>query len=232
MTLRLLVPLAAFVVLAAACAGSSDTAAEGVASLSGAGSSEVSADTQPEDDAANPGEAATQEEALLEFTSCMREHGVDIPDPTVDADGNLQLAFRAGAAPGDPSFDREAIQAARTECSSLLDGVTLGFGRADLTELQDTLFEYAACMRDNGYDMADPDFSAFGGGGGGGEGGPFVGPFGEIDPSDGAFVTADEACSDLLAGFGPGGGAGGTRIGAGGGGGGRPGGGGNGGGAG
>ena len=222
MNKKILLLLAVIMLVAAACGGSDD-ADEGVTSLSGATDDEVIAIPQALGDIIDQ----TDEEALLGFTACMRENGIDIEDPTVDADGGLEFRFRAGAGPQDGNFDREAAQAARDACSDLLEGVTLGFRRPDLTEVQDNLFEYASCMRENGYDMADPDFSGFptgGGGGGGGQGGGFVSPFGEIDPNDADFVAANEACSDILAGFGEGGGLrGGGPAG-----GGRPGGGGNG----
>jgi hypothetical protein len=57
-------------------------------------------------------------------------------------------------------------------------------------------------MRDNGYDMDDPDFSSFGPGA---EGEPAegarVGPFGEIDQDDPDFVAANEACGEILGGL-------------------------------
>ena len=57
-------------------------------------------------------------------------------------------------------------------CGELLEGATLGFREGfDRTELEDTLVEYAACMRENGYDMPDPDFSGSGAGPGAGPGG-------------------------------------------------------------
>ena len=200
MTGRLIVLAVLLSVVSAACSGGGDDAGEGVASLSGAADDEVVAVPQPEDEIEEP----SAEDALFEFTACMRENGLEIEDPTVDAEGNLEFRFRGGAGPQDATFDREAAQAARSACSGLLEGVALGFGRGDLTELQDNLFDFAACMRDNGYDMPDPDFSNFGGGGGGGSGEPgaLVGPFGDIDQSDPDFEAAAEACSEILAGFG------------------------------
>ena len=90
-------------------------------------------------------------------------------------------------------------------CNDELEGVALGFrGQGvDQTEREDALLEYAVCMRDNGYDMPDPNFDFTPGQGGGG-GGTFTGPFGEIDPDDPAFVTAQQACEELLAGIGRG----------------------------
>jgi hypothetical protein len=62
----------------------------------------------------------------------------------------------------------------------------------DFTEIQDTLLVFAQCMRDNGFDLPDPDFSNFDLAGG-------VGPFGEIDPTEPDFEKALEACQDIFA---------------------------------
>ena len=189
---RIPVLVAALAVLAAACGGSAD-ADDGVASLD---DSVVVATT----DTAAAADL-TEEEALLAFTACLRDAGVDIDDPTVDADGNLRIA-RPNNAAENPDFDREAFGAARESCSQYLEGVNLGFQAEDRTEIEDQLLEFAACMRDNGYDMPDPDFS----GGGPGQGGG--GPFGQIDRDDPAFQVAQEACSEIIDGFGRGGGPG------------------------
>ena len=139
----------------------------------------------------------------------MRDEGIDIPDPTVDADGNIGLGFEAGAAEAD--FD--AIEDAFSACSGHLDGVTLGFTEADVSEFEDRMLEFAQCMRDNGYDMDDPDFSDFAFPGVDGadddeRGGGFI----DIDPTDPDFEPALEACQDILAGFGPGGFGGGDET--------------------
>jgi hypothetical protein len=195
MTQRFVLPLVALVVLAAGCSGAG-SAAEGVASLS-----EVSI----ADDATTTTAATSmdQERAMLDFAACMRDNGVDIEDPTVDADGNLQFGGFRGI--GDGTVDRTTLQAAREACQDELDGVVLGFrGEApDLTEMQDMFVEYAACMRENGYDMPDPDFSSFGPRGDGepGQGG---GPFASMDPSDPDFVAAQAVCQDILGDFGRG----------------------------
>jgi len=196
---RLLLLVAVLALVAAACGGSAG-ADEGVASLD---------NTAPLDGASDPTVVPemTQEEALLAFTACMREAGVDIDDPTVDGEGNLRIArpnAGAGAEGGDAgNLDREAFRAAREECGEFLEGVALGFRDEDRTELEDQLLEFAACVRDNGYPMDDPDFSNFGTPGQGGGG-----PFGAIDREDPAFQAAAGACQDILSGFEPGGGRG------------------------
>ncbi len=98
---------------------------------------------------------------MLDFAQCMREHGVDMEDPTTDENGNFQMMRPSGGGEGgefDPE-DREAMQAAREACSQYLEGIAQQFDRPDMTEMQDLMLEYAACMRENGVDMPDPDFS-------------------------------------------------------------------------
>lgn len=192
---RRLVLMLAAVTLAAAACGGSDGGAE-VASLEAeepalaAGDLEAGTDTT----AAAP---TDPEEAMLAFTQCMRDQGVDMADPEMDADGNLRLARPEGVDEGN----RDEVRAAREECGPLLDDVVQRFDNVDRTELQDNLLAYAQCMRDNGYeDMPDPDVSAFGPGarGSGGDG-----PLSGIDRSDPAFQAADQVCRELFEGFGP-----------------------------
>jgi len=186
--------------------GSGDSRAEGVASLDDSVIAAGDDDGQLVDDGeAEPAEV-TQEEALLAFAQCMRENGVEMEDPTVDADGNLQFGRLGGQEPAQLSDeDREAFGTAREACTAELEGAALGFRNVDQTELQDNLLAFAECMRAHGYEeMEDPDFTAFGPGADG-EGGR---PFGDIDPADPDFQAAQDTCSDILAGFGPGGGRG------------------------
>jgi hypothetical protein len=160
-----------------------------------------------------PAGTVDQEQQMLAFAACMRDNGVDMQDPTVDADGNVQFGgFGGGPTSGDASSDadRESIRTAMDACQDLLGGLSLGRGGGnfDSTQLEDTMLQYAACMRDNGYDMPDPDFTSFGpgqGDGAPGDGGG-GGPFANIDPQDPNFTKAQTACQDILSGFGPGGG--------------------------
>ena len=196
---RVVASIAAFSVVVAACGGSS-ASDDGVASLE-----ESASDTTI---AAAVDDEVDVEQALLDFAACMRGHGIDIEDPTVDADGNVQFG-RIGAGQGQGSeldIDRETIRTAREECGEYLESVTLGFRGGIDADFQDTMYEYAQCMRDNGVDMDDPDFSSFGPGAEPGEDGEPQArrPFGDIDPDDPAFQAAQEACGDILAGFGPG----------------------------
>lgn len=197
--MRRMIGLALVVALVVVACGDADSTTEGVASLE-SGATTIATETTVAED-------FDQEQAMLALVACLREEGLDVADPEVDADGNVDLRgmFRQA---GESGFDREEVEAAMTACSDLLEEVRLGFTAAlDFTELQDQLLEYAACMRENGYDMPDPDVTRLGQGPGqGGPGGGGV--FGEIDPDDPDFQLAQEACQDILGGFGPGGGPG------------------------
>lgn len=197
---RILVLLLALGLAAAACGGSDDSGG-GVATLGTEDS--VAAVAEPSSQAT---EEVDAEEAMMDLAACLRDQGLDIEDPTVDADGNVQFGgFRGGPGDGEQSTaDRATMRAAMDSCAEQLEGVILGFGGRDFdpTELEDTMVEYAACMRENGYDMDDPDLSSFGPGSDSepGEGGP-RGPFGQIDPDDPDFVAANEVCGEILGGL-------------------------------
>lgn len=178
---RVLILIATLAMVAAACSGSSD---DGVASLSGV---ETTADEN------SPGESsADDEEILLEFAACMRDNGADdFEDPTFDANGVPQFNLRGGGS----ETDRDIMEKAFDACQDHLEGLAFGPGSIDLTEVEDTLVEFAGCMRDNGYDMPDPDLSSFTSRGEGGGGGPFGG---QVDPTDPDFISAMEQCESIF----------------------------------
>lgn len=145
----------------------------------------------------------TEEERLLEFAQCMRDNGVDFPDPVVEADGTIAFGLRPGRGAGPQ--DGEGLQdigrdpnlpAARAACNEIIEGLALGPGAQNFDELRielmDRLLEFAQCMRDHGVDVADPDPSAFSPGGGGGR------PFGRLDLDDADVSAAFEVCQDAL----------------------------------
>ncbi|MEN8233513.1 MAG: hypothetical protein ABFR89_01140 [Actinomycetota bacterium] len=159
--------------LLASCGGSDEDA---VASLSTVAPSETTT-TAPFD----------QEQALVDFSECMRDQGVDFPDPIVDANGYPRFEFEA-----PESIDRDALFEAGESCRHLIEQVVLSLPDFDSAEFNDTFLEYAACMRDHGFeDMPDKlEFGAVMRG----EELPF-------DPTDPAFIAADEQCRDIFAEF-------------------------------
>lgn len=203
---RTTVPLVVFGLLVAACGGGSNA---GVASLDVTATTST---TTPE------GAATSTEEALLAFTECLREHGLEVDDPDFDGTGGFGFGF-PGAGGGNGAGLDDDTQAAVEACQPLLAGIQGQFQDLDQSELEGQLFAFAECMRDEGVEWPDPDLTAFGPGGGaagppggqGGEpgGGPGVGgPFAGngVDMEDPLVQAALETCqSDFGFGFGPGG---------------------------
>lgn len=154
---------------AAACGGSS-----------GAGSSGGK-------DGTGAGRRADPRQAGLDFARCMRERGVDMPDP--DAVSGALL----GPAPGSPL--PAAFDAAEKACRHFLQALVGGAGAGVDPEEQDRGLKFARCMRGRGVDMPDPDFTT---------GGPPIDFGGGTNPATETFGAAMKACSPLL---GAGGGA-------------------------
>src|SRR5262245_7128880 len=98
-----------------ACGGGSDPDAR-VASLASddgaASTTTVAADKANNEDV---------QQAMLDFAKCMREHGVDMPDPTFGDDGGT---FTAGAKVGDGNdIDRTKLDEAQKACQHFMDAV-------------------------------------------------------------------------------------------------------------
>ena len=161
--------VATMALVLAACGGSGDDETQ-VATLSGD-------DAAASDDGTGDAEGAEVDtsEALLEYAACMRENGVDMEDPTFDADGNLQGGGFGGGAGGDQGFDprSDEFQTAQEACGDLLEGVTFGGpgggGGFDGSAIQDALTSFTQCLRDEGIQVDDV---TLGGPGGGADGGP------------------------------------------------------------
>ena len=162
------------------CSTSTDGA--GVASLDGGAAAE------------SAGDSAMSEAELLAYVQCVRDEGVEIADPTVDADGNLTLGGGSGGGDGtgEPTVDHDALLAAQEVCGEVPTG-TFGSGLRDQTAFQDAALAFVQCMRDEGLEVADPDFSTTSGSGGGGM-------LGDLDRDDPAVIAALEICqSDFAA---------------------------------
>jgi hypothetical protein len=171
--IAILLPILA---LALAACGGSDDAAD-VASLSG--TEEVAA--------ADTTEPLSDEEALIEFASCMREQGMDFPDPVVDANGYPRFDFE------DPeSIDQDAMFEAGEACRDLIEGVVLGLVDFESSEFNDMFLEYASCMREQGIENIPDSIDI-----------TSIMRDGELpfDAEDPAFIAADEQCRDIFAEF-------------------------------
>jgi len=66
----------------------------------------------------SPQEQVAQEEAVLKFAKCMREHGVNVHASA--SSGRIQIRVSAAGAGGGPNPESPAFQAAQKACQSLL----------------------------------------------------------------------------------------------------------------
>jgi hypothetical protein len=205
---RIVIVSAVLVALTAACSSSGDGSDGQVASVD-------SEDPGPDEGQAGSSDGATSddevtEQEMLDYTECLRDQGLDVADPQVDAEGNVAFGGLAGGqGPQDMSQEdfaefQEQFQAAQEVCGPPPGGGFAGTGGQDQSELEDQMLELANCLRDQGIDVPDPDFGNLEEGGTPGQGG---GPFGDIDRSDPEFQAAFEECQDVFTGgpFGPGG---------------------------
>jgi hypothetical protein len=136
----------ALTLVVAACGGSDDSS--GVASLTDTGQ------TTTNGSGGSGGAASPEErrEAELKFAQCMRDHGIDMPDPV---NGRFELRIR----PRDQQKAAEAQQA----CRKYLQDVAPRISEEDQARMREAALDYAKCMREHGIDMPDPKFEEGGG---------------------------------------------------------------------
>ena len=102
------------------------------------------------DDSAEPDDEMT---VLVRFAKCMRDEGVDYPDPQRSEDGMVTFGAGPGSPPG-PEMD-----AALAKCDPILEeGLGQGL-RPDPDQVEeqlDQMLAFAKCMREQGVDWQDP----------------------------------------------------------------------------
>lgn len=149
---------------------------------------------------------ADRDDALLEYAKCMRDHGVDMPDPKAGSNGAAievpmpesggELPARTGTFGPDELSTDPTIKAANTACQPILDGV---FGDApqlspeEEVKARDYQLAFTKCMRENGVDVPDPKPDSGGGSGSSDE----LQSFG-IDAASPEFIKAAETCQKRL----------------------------------
>jgi hypothetical protein len=145
------------------------------------------------DTATGASQSKKAEQAGLNFARCMREHGVNVPDPKPDRRG---LVFRAQGAqdggPGKGGANPNRLRAADRACRHYLRGALKQPSRAELNKMRDAALKWARCMRQSGVNVPDPSA--------GNEGAIRIGPDGGVDPRSPRFQNADRQCRHLLPG--------------------------------
>jgi hypothetical protein len=160
--IRIALAAAAMAGMLAACGSSGDGSDgdDGVASLG-------STTTSPNTDEQTTETSVDPEEAMLAYTECMRDEGIDMPDPVMsegDGGGGMVIMGDASGEEGQaPAFDMdsEEFQAAEEKCSPIMEEAigSIEIDPEQQAEMREQMLEYAQCMRDQGIDFPDPEFS-------------------------------------------------------------------------
>jgi hypothetical protein len=139
----------------AACGG--DGNGPSVASLNG------SHNNHSADDGGGGGQGtnadnAKWEDSMLKYAKCMRSHGVDMPDPTFDSEGHVQIRANVSGKGGSA---QDTFKKADNACKHFIEN---GRPQVHLTpkeqaEMQDRALKLARCMRSKGHDFPDPQVS-------------------------------------------------------------------------
>src|SRR5688572_13748078 len=119
---------------------------------------------------ANPDNEQSFQDAMVSYSACMRENGVDMPDPTFDGNGasvimRSDATTSAGAAAPVGGHDDETFKAAAEACQPIMDAVAQDMPKPspeEEAEMRDNALKFAQCMREHGVDMPDPTFDAAG----------------------------------------------------------------------
>jgi hypothetical protein len=174
--------------LALAACGSGDDPNAQVASL--AGTETTGGDGTAATDTTTP-TSVDPEDAMLAFAKCMREHGVDMPDPQVSGDGRGSVV-QIGSA-GAPQ-DKATLDAAQQACQHFMDAAVQDQAKQldpeEEAKRQQEALDFSKCMRDHGIDFPDPVF---------GDNGTVSISLGEpgqggIDPQSPEFQQAQDEC--------------------------------------
>jgi hypothetical protein len=140
------------------------------------------------DDPSSPSSTrASARKALLDYARCMREHGVDMPDPKFTGNG-VMFGTRT-----DGKVDEAKMRAADRVCAHYRDAFKPPPSTpAERARARQAALANARCMREHGIDMPDPTFDSSGratlkfdkGSG--------------IDPNSPRFQAAQKACQKTM----------------------------------
>jgi hypothetical protein len=129
------------------------------------------------------GPDAATKKALLQFAQCMREHGVDMPDPNFSG-GRVTMQQT------DRNVDPQTMKAAQRACQKYQDEIKPPpMSAAEREQFKRKALANAQCMRGHGItNFPDPTFDANGGAQ------LELGKASGIDPNDPKFQAAQRAC--------------------------------------
>jgi hypothetical protein len=98
-------------------------------------------------------EKVIDDEALvMEFAQCLRDEGMEITDPTVDTDGNIQMPELVEGA----TATKDEWIAAYEVCGEIIENITFEEKEVDRSAQLEEYLEIAACMSEAGFDIGEP----------------------------------------------------------------------------
>lgn len=130
--------------LAAGCGSGGD--AESAPEVASAGDGKAKETTKPAADGEAPDK--DPEARQLQFTDCLREHGVEVEDA---GGGDKGVRFKAARGKGQAEEMSKAMEACRKYAPP---GVADGKASEEAKKQMEA---YVACLRDQGVDIGDPD---------------------------------------------------------------------------
>jgi hypothetical protein len=139
-------------------------------------------------DGGRPGSLDSKtKQAMLDYARCMRQHGINMPDPKFDQGGGVTMSQNRGDT--TPEQQRAAEQA----CAKYQKQIKPpAMSEAQQEKFKKQALANARCMREHGIDFPDPTF---------GENGQVKQRIGgNIKPTDPKFQAAMKACGGGLIG--------------------------------
>lgn len=100
-------------------------------------------------DEGSASDEGTKADQAFEHRKCLREQGLDVPEPKPGEEG-------VGLTIGGDGVSKEKMEKAFKACADKAGGA--GFGKEPTQADKDRALAYAKCMRENGFNMPDPKF--------------------------------------------------------------------------
>jgi hypothetical protein len=97
-------------------------------------------------------EIPDDEAAVMAFVQCMRDEGIELKDPVVDSDGNVQPPEVVEGV----ELTREEWAAPYEVCGHYIEGTSFGREREDTSARGDQFVKIANCLSEKGYDVDEP----------------------------------------------------------------------------
>ena len=139
-----------------------------------------------EEDPSKPASAQTQEaknrKAMLDLARCMRENGVDMPDPEFNG-GRVTQRMKGG--------NPDKMRAAEKACEKYRSQIKAPeMSASEKEEFKKAALANARCMREHGIDFPDPVFDP--------NGGARVKIDKRLNPEGAKFQAAQKACEKTM----------------------------------